>query len=130
MLDSSIVGGTVSDERTVGQPDKFVDEWRRRLAPAQVRDHRRLRRVGQDELRDPKLLGAVSAEGIARKFLVAGIDPLSLQRDSPTEWLWPIAVYEVVPVVEQKKAGIIEVSAHPNRSVQRRGEAVTSLNRG
>jgi hypothetical protein len=104
---SSIVGETASDDRTVGQPDKFVDEWRRRLAPAQVRDHRCLRHVGQDELRDPKLLGVGSAEGIARKFLVTGIDPLSLQRNSPFEWLRPIALYEVVSVVEQKKAEVI-----------------------
>ena len=75
-------------------------------------DHRSLRHVGQHELRDPELLGIGFAEGIARKFLVAGIDPLSLQRDSPFECLRPFALYEVIPVIEQKEAGIIEVGAH------------------
>src|ERR1700730_5630762 len=69
---SSIGGVAALDDRTVGQPDHLVDDRRGRLAPAQVRDHRSLRHVGQHELRDPELLGIGFAEGIARKFLVAG----------------------------------------------------------
>ena len=47
----------------------------------------------------------------------------------PFECLRPFALYEVIPVIEQKELGIIEVGAHPNWSVQRRGEALASLNR-
>ena len=107
------------DDRVIRVTDHLVNDWGRRFAAPEVRSHRRHRHIGQHELSAPHFVGSGASECVARELFHGCFCTPRVDGNLVLQCLGPIALNEIIAVVEQKQATLIEMLAHPGRGVQR-----------
>src|SRR5215469_2002789 len=116
------------DNRVICFPYQVVDQRRRRLATLQVLLYGGHRNFGEHESRATQLHRAGAAECIPREPPQARLEAPRLIGDGALERRRPIALDEIVAAVEQQQSRIVQMPAHPGRSVKRGAKSITGVN--
>jgi hypothetical protein len=115
--------------RSIDLADNLIHDGRRRLSGMQMRHDGSHWRVRQNEARAPQRFRPAAAERLASKPRNAIIDPPRLLRDARFERLRPLAMDEIIPVIEHEEPGIVEMRANPGRPMERRRKTVAPIDR-
>ena len=108
------------DDGAISGFNHFIHNGRRRNAFAQIWSDSRFWHIGQNETREPKLVRADSPEGVPRKSLISGIHTPALSDHAILEILGPIAVCEVVPVIQRNARALPNSGAPRSACAARR----------
>jgi len=91
---------------------------------AQVLPYGRYRNFGQHELSAAEFIRPGTPKCALREIFETGPGTLRMRSYSLLEVLRPITLYEIIPVIEQQEAPLIQMPAHPNRCMQRCCQAI------
>jgi hypothetical protein len=92
--------------------------------PGTLVAYRRYRHLGQHKLSAAEFVGSGTPECVAREIFETGPGALGMRGYLMLEFLRPIALDKIIPVIEQQDARLIQVPAYPNRCMQRCRQAI------
>ena len=93
---------------------------------AQVLPDGRYRYFGQHELSATDFVRSGTPESVVREIFETGPGALRMRSYSLLEFLRPIALHKIIPMIEQQEAPLIEMPAYPNRCMERCRQAIAS----